>query len=157
MGWQVLFCPSANVVHDYEFAKGDYKWRYLERNRWWCLLAHLEARTVVALMPLLLVEAAIIARAARERWLTAKLGAYGLLWSDRVALRARRREEQHSLRIGDRTILAQMTGRIDSPFLASAAVQRAGPLLSVYRRLLCRLAGEDPRPTGGGIVPATPQ
>jgi hypothetical protein len=158
MGWQVLFCPSANVVHEYEFTKGDYKWRYLERNRWWCLLAHLEARTVVALMPLLLVvEAAIIARAARERWLTAKLGAYRLLWSERVALRARRREVQHSRRIGDRTILAHMTGRVDSPFLASAAIRRAGPLLDVYRRLLCRLAGEDPPPTGGGIVRATPQ
>ena len=43
-GWEVLFCPGARVVHDYEFEKGSYKWRYLERNRWWCLLAHLRVR-----------------------------------------------------------------------------------------------------------------
>ena len=46
-GWEVLFCPEARVVHDYEFLKGDYKWRYLERNRWWCLLAYFELRTLV--------------------------------------------------------------------------------------------------------------
>jgi GT2 family glycosyltransferase len=141
-GWEVLFCPSANVVHEYEFVKGGYKWRYLERNRWWCLLAHLEARTLVALAPLLLaVEAAILARAVRERWLVAKLDAYRLLWSDRGALWARRREIQRSRRIGDGPILARMTGRVDSPFLASAAISRLAPLLGLYHRLLCRLVG----------------
>lgn len=142
-GWEVLFCPSANVVHEYEFIKGGYKWSYLERNRWWCLLAHLRARTLVALAPLLLAaEGAIIARAAREGWLGAKLEAYRLLWSDRGALWARRREVQSSRRIGDGPILAQMTGRVDSPFLASEAIRRAGPVLTVYRWLLCWLAGE---------------
>lgn len=145
-GWEVLFCPAANVVHDYEFAKGDYKWRYLERNRWWCLLAHLEARTLLALAPLLMaVEAAIVARAARQGWLGAKLGAYRLLWSDRVALRARRREVQRSRRVGDRAILALMTGRVDSPFLASAAIRRADPLLAAYHRLLCRVGSAGVR------------
>jgi GT2 family glycosyltransferase len=143
-GWEVLFCPSANVVHEYEFIKGGYKWSYLERNRWWCLLANLKARTLVALAPLLLaVEGAIIARAIREGWLGAKLDGYRLLWSDRGALWTRRREIQGSRRIGDGPILAHMTAPVDSPFLASAAVRRAGPVLSVYRRLLCRLAGED--------------
>jgi GT2 family glycosyltransferase len=154
MGWQVLFCPSANVVHEYEFVKGGYKWRYLERNRWWCLLAHLEARTLVALAPLLLaVEAAILARAAREGWLVAKLDGYRLLWSDRGALWARRREVQRSRRVGDGPILAQMTGRVDSPFLASVAIRRAGPLLTIYHRLLCRLVG-DGRPPHGLPSPA---
>lgn len=149
MGWQVLFCPSANVVHEYEFSKGDYKWRYLERNRWWCLLAHFEVRTLVALAPLLLaVELAILARAAREGWWGAKLDAYRLLWSDRGALRARRREVQASRRIGDGPILALMTGRVDSPFLASPVIGRAAPLLTIYHRLLARLAGAGRQPTG---------
>ena len=34
-GWGVGMVPAARVEHDYEFAKGDYKWFYLERNRWW--------------------------------------------------------------------------------------------------------------------------
>ncbi len=149
MGWQVLFCPSANVVHAYEFVKGGYKWRYLERNRWWCLLAHLEPRTLVALGPLLLaVEAAILARAAREGWWGDKLDAYRLLWSDRGALRARRRSVQRTRRVGDGPILAQMTGPVDSPFLATTATRRAAPLLTGYHRLLRRLADVGGPPNG---------
>jgi GT2 family glycosyltransferase len=26
LGWEVLFCPSATLAHDYEFTKGSYKW-----------------------------------------------------------------------------------------------------------------------------------
>ena len=33
-GWRVGLAPAARVVHDYAFAKGDYKWFHLERNRW---------------------------------------------------------------------------------------------------------------------------
>jgi GT2 family glycosyltransferase len=139
-GWEVLFCPRADVVHEYEFSKGGYKWLYLERNRWWCLLAHLERRTLIALAPLLVVvELAIWARAIREAWLPAKLGAYRLLWADRHALRARRRQVQSSRRVGDRAIISRMSASVESPFLASPAVRRAGPVLAAYRRMLCRV------------------
>ena len=37
-GWGVGVVPAARVEHDYEFAKGDYKWFHLERNRWWTVL-----------------------------------------------------------------------------------------------------------------------
>lgn len=141
-GWEVLFCPAARVEHDYEFSKGDYKWRYLERNRWWCLLAHLQLRTLIALTPLLLaVELAILGRARREGWLSAKLSAYRALWEDRRALMARRRELQRSRVTGDRAILVRMTGEVDSPFLDSPLARRAHQPLEAYRRLVCRIAG----------------
>jgi GT2 family glycosyltransferase len=139
-GWEVLFCPGADVVHEYQFSKGSYKWLYLERNRWWCLLAHLESRTLLALAPLLvLVELAIWARAVREAWLPAKLGSYRLLWADRHALRARRRQVQSSRRVGDRAIVSRMSASVESPFLASPAVRRADRALAAYRRILCRV------------------
>ncbi len=139
-GWEILFCPRARVRHEYQFVKGGYKWLYLERNRWWCLLAHLELRTLLALAPLLLaVEAAIWVRAARERWLDAKIGAYRSLWNDRHALIARRREIQAARRIGDRAIVERMTATVDSPFLTSPAVRRAEPGLRAYRRVVLRL------------------
>jgi GT2 family glycosyltransferase len=140
-GHEVLFCPRADVVHDYEYSKGGYKWRYMERNRWWCLLAHLESRTLLTLAPLLLaVEAAIWIRAAGEGWLGAKLGAYRSLWTDRHSLRARRREIQASRRIGDRPILERMRATVESPFLASPAVRAAEPALRAYRRVVLKLA-----------------
>jgi N-acetylglucosaminyl-diphospho-decaprenol L-rhamnosyltransferase len=140
-GWEVLFCPRANVVHDYEFSKGNYKWRYLERNRWWCLLAHLELRTLLALAPLLVaVEAAIWLRAAAEGWSGAKLDACWLLWASRRRLYARRREVQGARRVGDRVIVERMSATVDSPFLASRAVRRVDPFLKAYRRLVLALA-----------------
>ena len=40
--------PAARVEHDYEFAKGDYKWFQLERNRWWTVLGAYPARAAGA-------------------------------------------------------------------------------------------------------------
>jgi GT2 family glycosyltransferase len=37
-GWGIGIVPAARVAHDYEFVKGDFKWFYLERNRWWTVL-----------------------------------------------------------------------------------------------------------------------
>jgi GT2 family glycosyltransferase len=140
-GWEVLFCPGARVAHDYEFQKGSYKWRYLERNRWWCLLAHFRMGTLLALAPLLLaVEVAICARAAAEGWLDAKLGAWRLLWQDRHRLAGRRREIQRQRTIGDRPIIERMSATVDSPFIASDAARRMEPALRSYRRLVLWLA-----------------
>jgi GT2 family glycosyltransferase len=140
VGREVLFCPGAHVVHDYEFEKGSYKWRLLERNRWWCVLAHFRLRTLLALAPLLLaVEAAICARAAADGWLDAKLGAWRLLWRDRERLVARRREIQRRRTIGDRPIIERMSATVDSPFIASDTTRRLEPALRAYRRLVLRL------------------
>jgi len=136
-GWEVVFCPEALVAHDYEFAKGGYKWRYMERNRWWCLLAFYEMRTLLLLAPLLLaVEAAIWRRALSEGWLEDKLAAWRLLWGDRGRLRSARRSVQGGRTVGDHAIVERMTSAVDSPFIASSASQRGAPLLAAYRRLL---------------------
>jgi GT2 family glycosyltransferase len=145
-GWEVLFCPRANVVHDYEFSKGGYKWRYLERNRWWCLLTLLEFRTLLALGPLLLaVEVAVWMRATSEGWLDEKLAAWRLLRTDRRQLFARRRQIQSLRSVGDRAIVERMTAIVDSPFLASPAVAWATPLLRLYRWLVLRLTSDTSR------------
>lgn len=137
IGRDVLFCPEAVVVHDYEFTKGDYKWQYMERNRWWCLLAHLQLRTLLMLAPLLIaVEAVVWLKASREGWAAAKAASWRSLWTDRWALVARRAEVQRDRMVGDRVIIERMAGEVDSPFLASGAVRRAAPLLRAYRRLM---------------------
>jgi GT2 family glycosyltransferase len=140
-GWEVLFCPNAEVTHQYEFEKGDYKWRYLERNRWWCLLTLLELRTLVLLAPLLCaVECAIWLRAGSEGWLPAKRAAWRMLWTDRHALRRRRRQIQSSRRIGDRAIIERMSADVDSPFLSTAAIRRLEPVLRTYRAVVLSIA-----------------
>jgi GT2 family glycosyltransferase len=138
LGWRVLFCPAAVVEHDYTFTKGPQKWRYLERNRWWCLLAHYGAGTLVLLAPLLVaVELAIWRYASGEGWLSEKRGAWRELWRGRRALLARRRQVQGQRVIGDREIVARMSSAVPTPLLSELPgwVTRA---LGVYHRLLLR-------------------
>jgi GT2 family glycosyltransferase len=139
-GWEVLFCPRGRTTHDYEFEKGSYKWRYLERNRWWCVLAHLQARTLLLLLPLLVaVELAVWQRAAREGWRAAKRDSWRLIWRDRHALATRRREIQASRLHSDRVIVERMRGEVDSPFLSSPLLDLARPLLQAYRSVVLRV------------------
>jgi GT2 family glycosyltransferase len=137
-GWRVLFCPAALVEHDYTFTKGPMKWRCLERNRWWCVLAHYRAPTLLALAPLLLaVEAAIWRYAAREGWRSEKRAAWLALWRARRALLARRREIQAGRRIGDRAVLARMTPTVQTPLLDQPP-EWLNQMLRLYHRLLLR-------------------
>ena len=67
-GWGVGIVPAARVAHDYEFAKGAYKWFHLERNRWWTILGAYPAPLLCALLPALLgAEVALLAVAAARR------------------------------------------------------------------------------------------
>ena len=60
--------PAARVDHDYEFAKGPAKWRYLERNRWAMILRTYPLALLLLLTPALLAtEIALFAIAHRRR------------------------------------------------------------------------------------------
>ena len=109
----------------------------MERNRWWCLLAHLEVRTLLTLAPLLVaVELAVWLKARREGWILAKAASWRLLWADRMALYRRRAELQRQRVLSDHEILERMTPEVETPFLASGLTRRAAPSLRGYRRLL---------------------
>jgi GT2 family glycosyltransferase len=139
-GWRVLFCPGAVVEHDYTFTKGTMKWRCLERNRWWCLLAHYRGSTLLVLAPLLIaVEAAIWRYAASEGWQAEKRAAWHSLWQDRRALLERRREIQAGRVVGDEAIVGRMTATVHTPLLGQppAWVSQG---LRLYRRLLLAAA-----------------
>ena len=70
-GKQVRYVPTAIALHNYEFARAEAKFYYLERNRLINLLTFPERRTLVRIAPLALgVELALIATAARGGWTT---------------------------------------------------------------------------------------
>jgi GT2 family glycosyltransferase len=141
-GWRVLFVPWARVEHDYVFEKGDYKWRWLERNRLWCVLAHFEARTLVLLAPLLIaIELAIVVGAVQGGWIRPKVAAWGELWRSRAALRQRRARVQATRVVGDAVYLRLMTPTLDSPVFPRAAARATAPALRLYRWVVLRILG----------------
>jgi N-acetylglucosaminyl-diphospho-decaprenol L-rhamnosyltransferase len=121
-GWGVGIAPAARVVHDYEFAKGDYKWFYLERNRWWTLLGVYPLRLLALLAPALVAfELALLLAAWRGGWLRAKLRAQAAVLGSIPAMLRRRRTVQATRRIAPRAFAARLSASLDSPYLEGAA------------------------------------
>ncbi len=130
--------PAAVVDHDYEFAKGASKWRYLERNRWSTLLRCYPGRLLLLLAPALLAtELALLVAAAAGGWLPQKLAAAGETVRALPRLLRERRAVQATRTITCREFAAWLTPDLDSPYLGRAG--RSRPLrwaLRAYWRLV---------------------
>ena len=140
-GGRLGVMPDARFVHDYEFDRGPWKWRLLERNRWAVVLRTYPPALLVLLVPALLAaEVAVWLVAMRGGWVRTKalatldvLRALPRLMRERRAIQARRR-------ISTRAFAAAMTAELGSPYfsgLAKRALVRR--TLELYWRLVCSL------------------
>ena len=121
-GWRIGVVPEACVAHDYEFAKGDYKWFYLERNRWWTLLGVYPTPLLALLAPALAAfELMVVAVAWRGGWLRAKLRAQLAVLQELRAILGRRRAVQRTRMVTAREFAGGLSTSLDSPYLSAAA------------------------------------
>lgn len=135
-GWEIGVVPEARADHDYEFTKGDYKWRYLERNRWWTVLSDYPTALLVLVMPALAAfELGLLLVAARGGWLRPKLEANAAVIRELPAILARRRAVQARRRISTSAFADILTSELDSPALgAEARLPGLQLLLAAYLR-----------------------
>ncbi len=135
--------PAARVDHDYEFAKGGHKWRYLERNRWATLIRTYPGVLLFLLLPALLAtEVALVVAATAGGWLPQKLRAWGetIVWLPRLV--GERRRIQRVRTIGAGEFAAGLTAELDSPYLGRAGRSRVlAAVLRAYWSVLRRLVG----------------
>ena len=142
-GWGVGVVPSARVEHDYEFAKGARKWFLLERNRWWTVLSDYPGILLLLLLPALFAaEIAVMATAARDGWLHAKLRSQAVLLKELPAVLRRRREVQASRTVPTGELARHLSASLESPYLGGLAHQ---PLVANVQRsywsAVCALLG----------------
>jgi GT2 family glycosyltransferase len=117
-GWDVVYVPSAVVLHHYEFGRNPAKFYLLERNRLAMVLSLFQWRTLLLLSPALIgFELAMCAVAAAGGWLPAKLRGYRWLLRERRWLAAHRREVQGVRRRSDRQLAHLLTARFDQSVL----------------------------------------
>lgn len=124
--------PRARCDHDYEFAKGAHKWRFLERNRWATIIRCYPARLLLLVAPALIAtEVALVLVAVRGGWWWEKLRANAevVRWLPRLL------QERHEIQAGSRIEAANfaracLTPDLDSEYLGRAS---SSPLL---RKLL---------------------
>ncbi len=137
-GHGVGVVPAARVEHEYAFVKGDYKWFYLERNRWWTVLAAYPAPLLALLAPALLAfEVVLLLASWRGGWLRAKLRAQAAVARELRPILARRRAVQRTQRVGPRAFATAFVASLDSPNLAMGrAVPGAEPLQALYWRIV---------------------
>ena len=141
-GWGIGVEPAAAVDHDYTFTKGDYKWFYLERNRWWTVVGVYPGALLAVLVPaLLLFELVLLVASWRGGWLRAKVRSQGAVVRELPAMLERRRRVQATRRVSPRAFAEGLTTSLDSPHLAMAhaipgAVPAQAAVFSALRRLL---------------------
>ena len=135
-GWEVGVVPEARAEHDYAFAKGDYKWFFLERNRWWTVLCDYPAALLWLVLPALLgLEVVLLAVAARGGWLGVKLRASAAVVRELPAIRARRSAVQARRTVSARRFSEGFSATLDSPNLGPlASVAPAMALQAAYWR-----------------------
>ncbi len=133
-GRPVGLVPAARVTHSYDFDKGPGKWFWLERNRWRTVLSVYPTALLVLLAPALLAtELGLLAVAARQGWLGAKLRAQAAVIGGLPRTLGRRRAVQRGRRIGAGELAAHLTSSLDSTYLAiadSLAEHAPGDLLA---------------------------
>jgi N-acetylglucosaminyl-diphospho-decaprenol L-rhamnosyltransferase len=145
-GRRVGVVPGARVIHNYEFDKGDAKWFWLERNRWRTVLSVYPAALLMVLMPALVAaELGLLAIAAREGWLGAKLRAQAATIVGLPRTFARRRTVQRGRDIGAREFAEHLTGSLDSPYLAVGGRPWLSAPQALYWWLARRVLSLSPR------------
>jgi GT2 family glycosyltransferase len=146
-GLQVVYVPSAVVLHHYEFGRNPFKMYLLERNRIAMVLSLYERRTLLLLAPALLaLEVGMCAVAAAGGWLPAKLRGYGWLAREHRWLRRHRQEVQRARVRSDRELAHLLTAHFDQQVLplpvGGAALNRLfAAYWTVVRSALRRPAG----------------
>jgi GT2 family glycosyltransferase len=115
-GLRVRYVPSASAVHHYEWGRNPQKNHLLERNRLLTLLTDLQLRTLLLLLPALLVtEIAMTFTAFVQGWGPAKVSGWTWLLVHRDEVRARRRWVQAHRLVPDRRLNHTWTGSITPP------------------------------------------
>jgi GT2 family glycosyltransferase len=135
-GRTVRYVPAAVAFHHYAFSRHAQKMYLLERNRLITWLTVLERRTLLLLVPaLLLAEVGTALLAARQGWLRHKVRAWWWLVRRTGWLRARRRVVVQQRRCPDRVLGEVLTAvlRPGGSGLSPAIARADKPLLAYWK------------------------
>jgi GT2 family glycosyltransferase len=107
-GWRILYVPDALVYHDYKLCFGSHKIYYQERNRYFMLLKIYRFRTLLFLLPALVLAEFVtwgFVINHKPKFLLSKLKAYTDILSNWSTLIQARRRTQLRRKITDRRLL----------------------------------------------------
>jgi GT2 family glycosyltransferase len=119
LGLRIVIEPAADVYHEYEFDRNAAKRYFLERNRLIFVLTAYPGRLLLVATPVLLgAEVALVALAAREGWLGAKVRGWAWLARHPRWLAHHRRETLRLRRVPTRELGRFLTPVVDPQMIA---------------------------------------
>ena len=131
-GYRCLYVPSSRVQHDYALRFGPQKTFYQERNRYLLLLKSLRWRSLIVLMPALLLAEIVtwgfVWLREPRRWAN-KVQAYRWVLSHWGQVMEVRRRTQALRRVRDRELLALTTYRLAFEQSAGGPLPRLASLV----------------------------
>lgn len=133
-GYKNVLAPDSLAFHDYQFSRNPKKFAWMELYRWIVILAYFRVRTLILLLPLLLViELGVWMMALKGGWIKAKL------WACRESFRPtswrllfKMRKRMIRLRVvSDREWMRLVSGEIVGQETESFIVQKvANPVIT---------------------------
>ena len=112
-GWRVRFEPAAVVHHHYEFSRNPRKSFLLERNRLLNLLTLYQVRTLLVLLPaLLMFELLMLALSVKDGWYAEKLRGYAWIARHGHVVRDRRSSAQRQRTRSDAELAPMFASRL---------------------------------------------
>ena len=143
-GYEIDYVPASRVYHDYQLKFANQKIFYQERNRYLMMYKLFKVRTLILLIPPLLlgemVSWAFVLLKERSS-IRDKLRAYDWVRKNYTLLQMRRREVQSSRVLTDRQLLGYFDSRLDITQFGRTLVNRFAEntlrgLTSIYRGFL---------------------
>jgi GT2 family glycosyltransferase len=140
-GYRVVLEPSADVFHDYDYARNVQKNYFMERNRLIFVGSAYSLRLLLLLLPVLLAaEVGLLLVAWRQGWLRDKLSGWAWCLENAGWLVRHRRRLQHERTVRDRELARWLTPWINPKMVpVPAFVIRANPLVAGYWSFVRRL------------------
>lgn len=141
-GYRCVYVPTSIVYHDYTLRFGPRKTFYQERNRYLMLFKNMQWRTLLALLPALLLAEGVtwgFTMLREPQRMGNKIAAYGWLIRNWTIVLEQRRRTQALRRVSDQVVLAAYTSRIEftqtgAGFVARTASALFDPLFLLLRR-----------------------
>ncbi len=142
LNYKSYYIPKSVVYH---YGSAQWKWSgekfyLLERNRWVVLLSNYNIKTIVKLMPsLLVIEAVLLLFFTKKRMLLKKLRSYGGIIKLSNHIKKRRELNKKIRNVGDDEIFKSFSCTIETPLEVSKTegIDKFNKLL----KILCKLVG----------------
>ncbi len=136
-GFDLWLEPSAIAYHSYSFSRNTNKYFYAERNRLFCIAKNYQARTLLLLLPVLLInELAMVAYSLIGGWPGLKLKSLWAVVANLGYIGSERRRIA-GLRVrSDRELVKFMTAELDFAEVKIGALRYFQAFLGWYWRLV---------------------